>query len=1403
MKAIQPLNNRKHAALFNKDRGVIDLWLQSIQNFQDRNYNLIPVSVSLEVCHTTTSVPAPTHEQVLMEAWLAAIHGVKMIDWQMSNAAQNTNQVVAMREFTAAMATYDDLILGPDVSNPVTDNSNVRYNRVDTLTRQDGEYTYLFAARLTEPVPLVDETNHLPEPESITTTFTVPGLESGRADILNEQGKMTGEVLTIVNGEFQDTFNQCDVRIYRISDRDPGENYPPILSPIGNKTIKAGTNLSFTLSATDPEGQELEYSATNLPEGASLNSESGFFSWIPQKEDEGNHMITFAVSDGIDTDEKTITIEVIVVNLSMIEVTTPPAMINYFIGDELDLTGLVVTGTYEDNSTMVLPITMDNISGFDSSEPESDQVLTIDFEGKTATFTVNIINTDLFPDIEVRPGLNVEVNEEVLFTGEGTIYSDIGLLNKAVYEWDFGDGYVHKYGAPFATSMDGGMAVTHYYMKPGTFKVTLTVSIYNNFEADETTPRGAPIMVRSKSIQVNVTGEAPMAGFELMHAPFNARIAQFITATIPQAVASNSTNRLVVTLTGENQSTNTTLLDKAGLTTKEKFLLEQRNLPADNYRLVAELKNVQGNVLSVWKEKFSKPYDGIPKVGINEWNAICVNGDPFFPVTSFMLNKAANNESEPDFENFVGAINTTSTIGFYNETPNHNHTPVQWLDYLNSSEAEGWMGIGPARGTYRGNRIRQSRNSSLNIMKDFVNATKNHNALLMWDWMDEPNLGGRQKKVFPPVLSAWAYATREEDTQHPIACNSNSQDTYGYLQSIQYNARHTFFADVTLFDSYPLEYRRHPTNYNLDRGITDLWVEDIDDFLNNNLNMIPGGMFIEVCDIRSSTDTPAPTHDQVLMESWLAVVHGLKMISWFNFFEYDTIQYEALREFTKAMETYGQIILGPDNVEQIADNSNVRTNRVDTLTRKDGDDTYLFAVRLTEPVPLPDETNHQAPEKQEPDYITTTFTVPGLESGRADVLDELGQIIEVLAVENGQFIDEFGKEDYRIYRISDGEPGENLPPVFDNIGYKTVNAGSSLEFTISATDPNSDPLTYSASDLPAGASFDPATRTFSWTPQASQVGTYSVTFAVTDGVNPTVEKTITVNVVAVGETTAILSGPASIQSESVFTVTLGLNSNIGDVYAATFTLSYDSSLFTLESVDAAADSPIMIAAQDISVPGIIRLSVAGTTPIWGSNIALVDLHFRSNAISASQTTSVSISGAELGISDGSEYAAGTSSLSTLINLRASAEVANASAILEGGQVTITWTDPADAVFNGVKIVGEGGTVITPVLVDKGVQTATITGLTENIPYSFRIITLNSEGAESQGVIVTATTGQVIGDLNGDGYIRTGDLAMVAARYGVREGDADWAAARIADVNGDKVVDIADLVYIARRILNIQ
>jgi VCBS repeat-containing protein len=100
-----------------------------------------------------------------------------------------------------------------------------------------------------------------------------------------------------------------------------------------------------------------------------------------------------------------------------------------------------------------------------------------------------------------------------------------------------------------------------------------------------------------------------------------------------------------------------------------------------------------------------------------------------------------------------------------------------------------------------------------------------------------------------------------------------------------------------------------------------------------------------------------------------------------------------------------------------------------------------------------------------------------------------------------------------IFGVSDGQFSDQRPvtitvnevneaPVLASIGDRSMDEGTLLTFTVAASDADrpAQALFFSASDLPAGATFDPQTRIFSWTPTEAQgPGTYSVTFQVSDG----------------------------------------------------------------------------------------------------------------------------------------------------------------------------------------------------------------------------------------------------------------------------------------------------------------
>ncbi len=86
----------------------------------------------------------------------------------------------------------------------------------------------------------------------------------------------------------------------------------------------------------------------------------------------------------------------------------------------------------------------------------------------------------------------------------------------------------------------------------------------------------------------------------------------------------------------------------------------------------------------------------------------------------------------------------------------------------------------------------------------------------------------------------------------------------------------------------------------------------------------------------------------------------------------------------------------------------------------------------------------------------------------------------------------------------------NNAPVLAPISDKIITAGNWLNFTVSATDPDSDPIT-NATNATKG-DFDNATGEFSWLPTPSDVGTYVWEFNSTDSYGSVANQTIRLEV---------------------------------------------------------------------------------------------------------------------------------------------------------------------------------------------------------------------------------------------------------------------------------------------------
>jgi hypothetical protein len=148
----------------------------------------------------------------------------------------------------------------------------------------------------------------------------------------------------------------------------------------------------------------------------------------------------------------------------------------------------------------------------------------------------------------------------------------------------------------------------------------------------------------------------------------------------------------------------------------------------------------------------------------------------------------------------------------------------------------------------------------------------------------------------------------------------------------------------------------------------------------------------------------------------------------------------------------------------------------------------------------------------------------------------------------------------------------NTPPLLAPIGNKTIDEGSELAFTASASDSDTpaQSLTYSlGGSVPAGASIHPSTGLFSWTPAETQgPGTNSLTVIVTDNGSPAASASETISIVV----TEVNAAPvlAAIGNKSVnegSTLNLTATASDGDLPRQTLTFSLDAGAPGAASID--------------------------------------------------------------------------------------------------------------------------------------------------------------------------------------------------------------------------------------------
>lgn len=430
----------------------------------------------------------------------------------------------------------------------------------------------------------------------------------------------------------------------------------------------------------------------------------------------------------------------------------------------------------------------------------------------------------------------------------------------------------------------------------------------------------------------------------------------------------------------------------------ERFPLSLTPLAVGDHKLVIQLMGAKGSVKASYSGTIHKYTAGEPTVAIDENNNILVRGRKYFAVAPY-------EDGLHQWETWRShkAVNTYGWVAGFAD--GYRYSRGQYKGFLDS--LGGVLAIGPDDNfTGRGDGVlAANRPEAAKIVGEYASSLKNHRGVFMWTWNDEPDIGPGVGHVPPAQMRSLLQVTHTNDANHPVLLN-----VAGYPNSNTRNRRAGWYyplvpnnaempADVYSFDMYPLIYQKG--------GFTIAqWVDQIDRVRQYTYDLTPWYVFVEA-GIQPCSDPPActkghgPTAAQVTMESWLAVIHGVKGISWWGPLAYiDDAHYRAMAAFLAKISALKDVVLS-DTTRKVVSDRYVPHARVDATVRDDGRSVYVFAARLSE-----------LGEEGDPP-ITARLSVSGLGSSSAEVLGENRSV----PVVNGALSDTFMPLAVHIYRI--------------------------------------------------------------------------------------------------------------------------------------------------------------------------------------------------------------------------------------------------------------------------------------------------------------------------------------------------------------------------------------------------
>jgi outer membrane protein assembly factor BamB len=895
-------------------------------------------------------------------------------------------------------------------------------------------------------------------------------------------------------------------------------NRPPVLDLIGDRTVNETHLLEFTINATDPDGDVLTYTASNLPDGAAFNPNTRTFSWTPTFEQAGSYPdVHFEVSDGELTGMENITITV--------DNTNRPPVLDH-IGDktvnETDLLEFTINAA--DPDADVLTYTASNLPDGAAFNPNTRTFSWTPTFGQSGTYpdvhfaigdgeftdweniTITVNRTNRPPVLNQIGDKTVDENTLLEFIvdatdpdGDTLTYSASNLPDGAVFNPN-----TRTFSWTPAFDQSGTYPDVHFEVSDGELtgleNITITVNNTNRppvldhigdrtvsesnlleFTINAVDPDGDALAYTAPNLPDGATFDPHTRTFSWTPAFDQSGTYPDVHFEVSDSELDDQEN-IIISVSNTNRPP---VLDQIGdMIINESDLLE----------FTVNATDPDGNTLAYTASNLPAGAVFDPGTRIFSWTpAFGQSGtylDVHFEVSDGELGDqenitiSVNSTNRPPVLDHIGdrTVNENNLLEF---TVNATDQDNDVLSYSASNLPDGavfdpntrtfsWTPTFSQSGTYLDVHFEVSDGELTD--REYITITVNNTNR-------------------PPVLDQIGNKPIDENSLLEFTVNATDPDG----DVLVYSASN--LPDGAAFDPGTRTFSWTPT-FNQSGSYLDVHFE------------VSDGEFTDMEHITITVNEAnrPPVLDQI---------------------EDKTIDENSLLEFTvNATDPDGDVL--------VYSTSNLPAG----AAFNPGTKTFSWTPTFSQSGPYPD-VHFEVSDGGSTDWVNITITVNNM--NRPPVLDQIGDrtigensLLEfavnatdpdgdVLVYSASNLpagatfnpntktfswtptIGQSGTYPDVYFEIGDGESTdwENItivvdnvkrPPVLDQIGDRTINEDSSLEFTINASDPDGDALTYSASNLPDGAAFNPTTQTFSWTPTFGQSGTYpDVHFETSDG----------------------------------------------------------------------------------------------------------------------------------------------------------------------------------------------------------------------------------------------------------------------------------------------------------------